>query len=94
MLGAYQVVYNCTALGRNSCFQDAPGVTNWIIGFKGRQTNKPEFEGRATSVMAANTSVEPRSLYWAQLIARMGGEAERIERTVGSLAKNQYPPRL
>ena len=93
-LGAYQVVYNCTALSHKSCFQDAPGATNWIIGFKGEQTNTPEFQGRATSVMAANASVEPRSLYWAQLIARMGGDAERVEHSVGSLAKNQCPPRL
>lgn len=90
----YQVVYNCTAMSNDSCFQDAPGSTNWIIGFKGGQTAQPEFEAKATAVMASNASVEPRSLYWAQLIARLRGDAQRVEQTVGSLSKNQYPPRL
>ncbi|KAF9958412.1 hypothetical protein BGZ72_000400 [Mortierella alpina] len=73
--GAYQVVYNCTAKSDSSCFQDAPGTTNWIIGFKGGQTATPEFSAQSTRVMSANAPVEPRSLYWAQLSARTGGAA-------------------
>ncbi|KAK3842262.1 MAG: hypothetical protein J3R72DRAFT_509391 [Linnemannia gamsii] len=79
--GAYQVVYNCTANGNNSCFQDAPGSTNWIIGFKGGQTGQPEFEAQSTQVTAENATVEPRSLYWAQLIARVG-DAQLVENRV------------
>ncbi|KAG0376877.1 hypothetical protein BGX24_007070 [Mortierella sp. AD032] len=84
--GAYQVVYNCTANGNNSCFQDAPGSTNWIIGFKGGQTGQPEFEAQSTQVRAENATVEPRSLYWAQLIARVG-DAQLVENRVGEAGR-------
>ncbi|KAF9584475.1 hypothetical protein BGW38_006345, partial [Lunasporangiospora selenospora] len=74
--GAYQVIYNCTAKLSKSCFQDAPGSTNWVIGFKGGQVEVPEFRAQSTRLVATENQVEPRSLYWAQLIARMGGDAE------------------
>ncbi|KAF9199007.1 hypothetical protein BGZ59_004245 [Podila verticillata] len=91
--GAYQVVYNCTAKSSNSCFQDAPGATNWIIGFKGGQTSAPEFEGQMARVMAVDFMVEPRSLYWTQLVNRVGN-AQYVEKNVGSSSKMQYPPRM
>ncbi|KAF9103516.1 hypothetical protein BGX29_003260 [Mortierella sp. GBA35] len=47
--GAHQAVYNCTAMSQNSWFRDAPGPTNWIIGFKGGQTQQPEFEAQSTN---------------------------------------------
>ncbi|KAG0020631.1 hypothetical protein BGZ81_009276, partial [Podila clonocystis] len=91
--GAYQVVYNCTAKTSNSCFQDAPGATNWIIGFKGGQTAAPEFEGQMARVMAVNSTVEPRSLYWTQLVNRVG-DAQYVDENVGASSKIQYPPRM
>lgn len=92
-LGAYQVVYNCTAKSSNSCFQDAPGATNWIIGFKGGQTSAPEFKGQMARVMAVDSTVEPRSLYWTQLVNRVG-DAQYVEKNVGASSKMQYPPRM
>ncbi|KAG0300487.1 hypothetical protein BGZ97_003203 [Linnemannia gamsii] len=91
--GAYQVVYSCTAHSQKSCFQDAPGATNWIIGFKGGQTKQPEFEAQSTQMMAANATVEPRSLYWAQLVARVG-DAQLVENRVGETGRKSYPPTL
>ncbi|KAF9307144.1 hypothetical protein BGZ74_010635 [Mortierella antarctica] len=90
--GAYQVVYNCTAKRNNSCFQNAPGATNWIIGFKGGRT-EPEFEGQMTKIMAVASTVEPRSLYWTQLVNRVGDE-QYVEENVGASSKMQYPPRI
>ncbi|KAG0220210.1 hypothetical protein BGX33_005570 [Mortierella sp. NVP41] len=84
--GAHQAVYNCTAMSQNSWFRDAPGPTNWIIGFKGGQTQQPEFEAQSTNVTAANATVEPRSLYWAQLVARVG------DVQLGEAGKRSYPP--
>ncbi|CAO3569208.1 unnamed protein product [Mortierella alpina] len=91
--GAYQVVYNCTAKSDSSCFQDAPGTTNWIIGFSGGQTAKPEFSAQSTKVLSANAPVEPRSLYWAQLSARLGGAAVQICETEAdtAIAKDCQP---
>lgn len=89
IIGAYQVVYNCTANSSNSCFQDAPGSTNWIIGFKGGQTEQPEFAAQSTQVRAANATVEPRSLYWAQLVARVG-DAQLVESRVGEAGRMSY----
>ncbi|KAF9908221.1 hypothetical protein EC991_010147 [Linnemannia zychae] len=88
--GAYQVVYNCTANSHASCFQDAPGSTNWIVGFKGGQTEQPEFEAQSTQVRAANATVEPRSLYWAQLVTRVG-DAQLVENRVGETGRMSYP---
>lgn len=89
-VGAFHVVYNCTARNSGNCFQDAPGTTNWILGFKGGQAVQPEFHGQATRVMSLNASVEPRSLYWAQLTRRMGGDECLMEATVGSKSKRHY----
>lgn len=86
------MVYNCTAKRNNSCFQNAPGATNWIIGFKGGRT-EPEFEGQMTKIMAVDSTVEPRSLYWTQLVNRVGDE-QYVEENVGASSKMQYPPRI
>ncbi|KAF9435506.1 hypothetical protein BGZ76_006165 [Entomortierella beljakovae] len=91
--GAFHVVYNCTAHKGNNCLQDPPGVTNWIIGFKGGVTCQPTFEGPCSKMISHNIHVEPRSLYWSQLVARMGGNAQLVESAVGVEAKMQYPPR-
>ncbi|KAI1318254.1 hypothetical protein EDD11_006950 [Mortierella claussenii] len=88
--GAFHVVYNCVARKSNNCFQDAPGTTNWIIGFKGGQAAQPEFAGQATRMLSLDNPVEPRSLYWAQLIRRMGGDQRRVEETVGAAFRRRY----
>ncbi|KAF9915472.1 hypothetical protein FBU30_001944 [Linnemannia zychae] len=80
--GAHQVVYNCTANSQDSCFQEAPGSTNWVIGFKGGQAGQPEFTAQSAKIMATNATVEPRSLYWAQLVARVGN-AKLVEDIAG-----------
>ncbi|KAF9933141.1 hypothetical protein FBU30_006465 [Linnemannia zychae] len=91
--GVFHVIYNCTANTNNNCFQDAPGATNWIIGFKGGLTKKPMFEGPNTRHMSPNLPTEPRSLYWAQLVARMNGDIQLVKSNVGYQAKMKYPPR-
>ncbi|KAF9106728.1 hypothetical protein BGX27_009043 [Mortierella sp. AM989] len=91
--GAFHVVYNCTANLNNNCFQDPPGVTNWIIGFKGGITSSPAFEAPNSNIISHNRHVQPRSLYWAQLVARMNGDVQLVKRAVGAEAKMQYPPR-
>ncbi|KAI7818461.1 hypothetical protein BC939DRAFT_292630 [Gamsiella multidivaricata] len=91
--GAFHVVYNCTANGNNNCFQDPPGTTNWIIGFKGGLTSRPMFEAPRTRVISHNRPVQPRSLYWAQLIERMGGDIQRVKRICGIEGRLQYAPR-
>ncbi|KAG0339349.1 hypothetical protein BG000_002320 [Podila horticola] len=96
--GAFHVVYNCTTDGNNNCFQDPPGVTNWIIGLKGGLTKRPTFEAPVTqcilpiSAVGTRTAAAPRSLYWAQLVARMG-DVQRVKSTVGAEARMHYPPR-
>ncbi|KAF9281608.1 hypothetical protein BGZ88_011532 [Linnemannia elongata] len=91
--GAFHVIYNCTANNNNNCFQDAPGVTNWVVGFKGGMAKKPMFEAPCTRCMSPSLPVEPRSLYWAQLVARMNGDILLVKRNVGAEAKMRYPPR-
>ncbi|KAF9107942.1 hypothetical protein BGX29_004055 [Mortierella sp. GBA35] len=91
--GVFHVVYNCTANNHNNCFQDAPGVTNWILGFKGGITKKPMFEAPSSRRKPLDCSTEPRSLYWAQLVARMNGDIQLVKRNVGAEAKMRYPPR-
>ncbi|KAF9904797.1 hypothetical protein EC991_002301 [Linnemannia zychae] len=91
--GAFHVVYNCTTKTNNNCFQDAPGVTNWIVGFKGGVTYRAMFEAPHTRIMSPNLPIEPRSLYWAQLVARMNGDVRLVKSNVGFEAKMKYPQR-
>ncbi|KAF9315899.1 hypothetical protein BG006_003680, partial [Podila minutissima] len=51
----------------------------------------PEFEGQMTKIMAVDSTVEPRSLYWTQLVNRVGDE-QYVEENVGASSKMQYPP--
>ncbi|KAG0053887.1 hypothetical protein BGZ83_000284, partial [Gryganskiella cystojenkinii] len=92
--GVFHVVYNCTANSNNNCFQDAPGASNWILGFKGGLTKKPMFEGISTAHSSPQIPMEPRSLYWSQLVARMGGNAQLVKSNVGAEGRMRYPPRL
>ncbi|KAF8928157.1 hypothetical protein EDD21DRAFT_389745 [Dissophora ornata] len=91
--GAFHVVYNCTANSHNNCFQDPPGVINWIIGFKGNLNQRPMFEGTPTHMTSHNTPVQPRSLYWAQLVARMGGNIQLVKSIAGVEGRMHYTPR-
>ncbi|KAG0086186.1 hypothetical protein BGZ92_008352 [Podila epicladia] len=91
--GVFHVIYNCTTNGNNNCFQDPPGVGNWVMGFKGGLTKKPAFEAPCTPCLSHGTPVQPRSLYWAQLVARMGGDVQRVKSSVGAEARMRYPPR-
>ncbi|KAI1311049.1 hypothetical protein EDD11_003556 [Mortierella claussenii] len=90
--GAFHVVYNCTGNMKN-CFQDPPGTKNWVIGFKGGLNNRVMFEAPSTPMVSHNCPVQPRSLYWAQLVARMNGDVQRVKSAVGVEARMQYPPR-
>ncbi|KAF9193224.1 hypothetical protein BGZ51_003973 [Haplosporangium sp. Z 767] len=92
--GVFHVVYNCTANVNNNCFQDAPGTTNWIIGFRGGLTNKVMFEGPCTRPILHNRPCQPRSLYWAQLVTRMGGDIQYVKSNVGAEARMKYPPQI
>ncbi|KAG0285933.1 hypothetical protein BGZ96_009895 [Linnemannia gamsii] len=94
--GAFQVIYHSSARSP-ACFQSPPGATNWIIGFEGTLSNKPkEFEGDDATFLDPEPSDighTPRSLYWSQLVARMGGTqtaAETVEKIVGVAGKNRY----
>ncbi|KAF9986484.1 hypothetical protein BGZ65_007455 [Modicella reniformis] len=87
---AFHVIYNCTARTHNNCFQDPPGTKNWIIGFKGGVTSKPMFKGTRSDV---ESPFPVRSLYWAQLVARMDGDIQRVNNTVGTEGRMKYPPR-
>ncbi|KAG0289186.1 hypothetical protein BGZ98_003951 [Dissophora globulifera] len=91
--GAFHVVYNCTSKGKN-CFQDPPGTTNWVIGFRGGLDPKPMFEAPPTKMIQHQSPVQPRSLYWAQLIARANGDFQWVQRVAGVEAKMQYAPRV
>ncbi|KAF8929964.1 hypothetical protein EDD21DRAFT_382568 [Dissophora ornata] len=89
--GAFHVLYNCSARKNRNMFQDPPGTTNWIIGFKGGLDQHPWFDGRRSQMVTLDSSVEqPRSLYWAQLINRMGGDEQLVETTVGTASKRRY----
>ncbi|KAF9171291.1 hypothetical protein BGX21_010333 [Mortierella sp. AD011] len=91
--GAFHVVYNCVANMQNNCFQDPPGTINWIIGFRGGITKHPAFEAPCSNLISHNRHIQPRSLYWAQLVARMSGNAQLVESEVGAESKMKYAPR-
>ncbi|KAF9970329.1 hypothetical protein BGZ73_006964 [Actinomortierella ambigua] len=92
--GVFHVVYNCTAKMKDSCFQNPPGAVNWIIGFCGEVNRKPAFEEPRAMCHWHNTKVEPRSLYWAQLIQRMNNNVQYVKANAGAEARNHYGPRL
>ncbi|KAG0230136.1 hypothetical protein BGW42_001123 [Actinomortierella wolfii] len=92
--GVFHVVYNCTATLNNNCFQDPPGATNWIVGFCGGMAKKPMFDAPQTKCRSPNKPVEPRSLYWAQLIQRMNNNVQYVKANAGAEARNNYGPRL
>ncbi|KAG0220700.1 hypothetical protein BGX31_010688 [Mortierella sp. GBA43] len=96
--GAFHVSYRCSADVPVE-FQSPPGATNWVIGFAGKLGRKSiEFEGDdATFLEPEPQDIPhvPRSLYWSQLVARMGDSnsaAESVEKNVGVAGKNTYPP--
>ncbi|KAF9157293.1 hypothetical protein DFQ26_008896 [Actinomortierella ambigua] len=91
--GVFHVVYNCTATMNNNCFQNPPGATNWIVGFCGGMTRKPTFDAPLAICHSVNTRVEPRSLYWAQLIRRMNNDVQYVKANAGAEARNNYGPR-
>ncbi|KAF9572884.1 hypothetical protein EC968_009368 [Mortierella alpina] len=88
--GVFHVVFNCKASNYNY-FQDAPGTRNWIIGFKGGLSGRPVVDAPLSVAQLHNQPVEPRSLYWSQLVARMGGDTELVKRNVGAQAR-LHPP--
>ncbi|KAK5822646.1 hypothetical protein F5H01DRAFT_318625 [Linnemannia elongata] len=94
--GAFHVVYHASA-DIPARFQSPPGATNWIIGFEGTLGDKrTEFDGDDATFLDPepyDIGRTPRSLYWSQLVARMGGTekaAEWIEKAVGVQGKSQY----
>ncbi|KAF9289346.1 hypothetical protein BGZ68_009560 [Mortierella alpina] len=94
--GAFQVLYRCAA-DTVAMFQSPPGATNWVVGFNGTiGIDNPDlyFEGSDAMVIGIEPEDEPRmprSLYWSQLVARMGGnDAQAVEALVGAAGKNQY----
>lgn len=94
--GAFQVLYRCAA-DTVALFQSPPGATNWVVGFNGTiGIDNPDlyFEGSDAMVVGIEPEDEPRmprSLYWSQLVARMGGnDAQAVEALVGAAGKNQY----
>ncbi|GJJ73312.1 hypothetical protein EMPS_05670 [Entomortierella parvispora] len=98
--GAFHVVYHCSADSVVE-FQSPPGSTNWVIEYEGRLGSLGiEFEGEDATFLDPEPQDKgriPRSLYWSQLVARMGGsdaDARMIEQLVGVRGKNEYPPRL
>jgi hypothetical protein len=97
--GAFQVVYHSSA-DIPAHFQSPPGATNWVIGFDGDLGDQTtEFEGADATFLdpePVDIGKIPRSLYWAQLVKRTGGNAkaaERIEEMVGAKGKNRYKER-
>ncbi|KAF9374364.1 hypothetical protein CPB97_012151, partial [Podila verticillata] len=98
--GVFHVVFRCTAK-ETATFQSPPGGTNWVIGFRGHTgAALVQFSGDDATYLMSDVSdltKVPRSLYWAQLVARMGGNeetAQRLERLVGVAGKNTYPAPL
>lgn len=94
------MVYHCSANVPVE-FQSPPGATNWIIGYEGELGPKSiEFEGDEATFLdpePQDLPFVPRSLYWSQLVARMGGDdnaAAIVEKNVGIAGKNTYPPPL
>ncbi|KAG0263377.1 hypothetical protein BG011_008899 [Mortierella polycephala] len=98
--GAFQVVYRCSA-EVPVMFQSPPGATNWVIEFDGALGEKSvEFQGDDATFLDTEPQEEdriPRSLYWAQLVARKGGSSSMgkvIENYVGVAGRNRYPQPL
>ncbi|KAG0088375.1 hypothetical protein BGZ92_006252 [Podila epicladia] len=98
--GAFQVVYRCETKNA-STFQSPPGGTNWVIDFRGKMDESDiYFPGDDATILIpdeADLGKLPRSLYWAQLVARMGGNdaaAQQLESLVGIAGKNKYPAPL
>ncbi|KAF9903098.1 hypothetical protein EC991_004225 [Linnemannia zychae] len=94
--GAFHVIYHSSA-DDPAAFQSPPGATNWVIGFDGyidRAVMK--FSGSDATFLdpePVDVGKTPRSLYWAQLVRRMGGNAktaEWVEKMVGAKGKNRY----
>lgn len=72
--GANQVVWNCES-DKGFVVQSPPTAQNWAIGCVGPRA-KPRLEGRPEGVWESHGAhVAPRSLYLAQLEARLGEEA-------------------
>ncbi|KAG0361336.1 hypothetical protein BGZ54_009146, partial [Gamsiella multidivaricata] len=95
--GAFHVVYRCSA-DVSVEFQSPPGATNWVIHFEGKLGHKSvEFKGDNATFLDPNpkNGKVSRSLYWSQLVARMGNTndaAITVENYVGVAGKNSYPP--
>ncbi|KAG9070076.1 hypothetical protein KI688_009407 [Linnemannia hyalina] len=94
--GAFHVVYHASA-DIPARFQSPPGATNWIIGFEGTLGEKhTEFDGDDATFLDPepyDIGRTPRSLYWSQLVARMGGTesaAKWVEKVVGVKGKSRY----
>ncbi|KAF8944113.1 hypothetical protein BGZ47_004625 [Haplosporangium gracile] len=94
--GAFHVVYHSSA-DIPARFQSPPGATNWIIGFEGTLGDKlTEFDGYDATFLDPepyDIGRTPRSLYWSQLVARLGGTeraAKRVEKAVGVEGKSRY----
>ncbi|KAG0260735.1 hypothetical protein DFQ27_003352 [Actinomortierella ambigua] len=101
--GAFHVMYHCAA-DNPAFFQSPPGATNWIVAFNGTfsQTRGGVFQGDDATYLEPDVkdlfpvNKVPRSLYWAQLVERLGGSrdakiAMRVEELVGAKSRNQYP---
>ncbi|KAF9969224.1 hypothetical protein BGZ73_008521 [Actinomortierella ambigua] len=103
--GAFHVMYHCDAEDP-AYFQSPPGATNWIVAFNGsfwQTSTAMTFEGADATYLEPSLkdlfpiNRIPRSLYWSQLVQRMGGDhdekvAMRMEELVGAKGRNQYPP--
>ncbi|KAF9547343.1 hypothetical protein EC957_008529 [Mortierella hygrophila] len=94
--GAFHVIYHASA-DIPARFQSPPGATNWIIGFEGTLGDKhTEFDGDDATFLDPepyDIGRTPRSLYWSQLVARMGGTqsaAKWVEKIVGAEGKSRY----
>ncbi|KAF9427588.1 hypothetical protein BGZ94_004617 [Podila epigama] len=99
--GVFHVIYRCAAQHIGT-FQSPPGGTNWVIGFRSPAVARAglKFEGDEATVLTPDPSDYgkiPRSLYWSQLVARLGGNedvARMVESYVGVQGKNKYPAPL
>lgn len=83
--GAQQVLWNCTA--QTLVVQQPPTAQNYAIGCVGKFVAGEWSPNAPRGVIdAAGTPVAPRSLYFAQLAARLGPDAVRAvaEKTAGS----------
>ncbi|KAF9309435.1 hypothetical protein BG003_009769 [Podila horticola] len=95
--GVFHVIFRCAAKEK-ATFQSPPGGTNWVIGFEGHTGESViQFPGDDATFLTADVtdlSKIPRSLYWSQLVSRLGGNdtvAQRLEGLVGVTGKNMYP---